>query len=707
MYAHKGTKRTRDKGQRGKMGTATPSLLDRILGRLTYLQKFFVMTFFYLMSLLIAIYIVYELQDSKMQFISQEIAGNQFINQVNILVNGIAQHETLVNRYVGGDAAVKEKIVVLQLQITNHFRRLFDSTTGYDGLVRKESFDDFQKDLENVSLVEIERNWNDYASKVFSSDFVQSTSIHQKTVDQLSNLIETVGYSSKLIYGNRPASFYYATILIHILPTGSNVLFLITDELTELFKKKDFSLAQKIPLIESLGRLNANLAYLKSAIEKTHYRETEASSNFIAQSTETYANYEKYIRELTALVSSKVILPNKPLLDPEIDNLISKVLNKNFSLKETTSAQLDLILRAHLQSAKKTLLWSVAAMVVSSVAALLIGYYIMRGISIPLKGLMHAAKTFSSGDMSIRIPVTNNDEASQLGAAFNQMADSFQAVIGQLQWAGIQLATSSTEIAAAAKQQETTVIEQESTTKEIAVTAKEIFSTAKDFAKTMSEVSSSAEQTSSLAASGKEGLSKMEDIMRQMVEASSTIASKLSILNEKASTITTVITTISKVADQTNLLSLNAAIEAEKAGEHGRSFAVIAREIRRLADQTANATLDIEKMVTEIVSAVSAGVMSVDKFSEEISCGVGQAVVVSGQLSKIIGQVQLQTSSFEAVNQGMQAQSVGAEQISQSIVQLSEAAQQTTASIRQFHKAIEQLNHAAQEMQTAVAKIKR
>ncbi len=176
-----------------------------------------------------------------------------------------------------------------------------------------------------------------------------------------------------------------------------------------------------------------------------------------------------------------------------------------------------------------------------------------------------------------------------------------------MQWAGTQLSSSTTEIAAAAKEQEVTIVEQEATTKQIAATANMISTTAKDFAMTMNNISTTAEQTSTLAALVKSGLGKMESVMRQMVEASANIAGKLAVLNEKAGGITTVITTITKVADQTNLLSLNAAIEAEKAGEHGRSFAVIAREIRRLADQTATATLDIKKMVNEMMSAVSAG----------------------------------------------------------------------------------------------------
>ena len=96
------------------------------------------------------------------------------------------------------------------------------------------------------------------------------------------------------------------------------------------------------------------------------------------------------------------------------------------------------------------------------------------------------------------------------------------------------------------------------------------------------------------------------------------------------------VTTITKVADQTNLLSINAAIEAEKAGEYGRGFLVVAREIRRLADQTAVATLDIENMVRQMQDAVSAGVMQMDKFADEVRSGVGQVGEINGQMGQII-----------------------------------------------------------------------
>ncbi len=278
-------------------------------------------------------------------------------------------------------------------------------------------------------------------------------------------------------------------------------------------------------------------------------------------------------------------------------------------------------------------------------------------------------------------------------------------LVGQVQQSGLQVNTSVNEIAATARQQQATATEIAATTTEIGATSKEISATSKELVKTMGEVSSVAEQSATLAGSGQVGLTRMEETMHQIMSAAGAINAKLAVLNEKAGNISQVVTTITKVADQTNLLSLNAAIEAEKAGEYGRGFAVVATEIRRLADQTAVATYDIEQMVKEMLSAVSAGVMGMDKFSDEVRRGVDEVRQVGAQLAQIIQHVQTMTPRFESVNEGMQAQATGAQQISEALMQLSEAAQQTVESLRQSSLAINQLNETARGLKAGVERI--
>jgi methyl-accepting chemotaxis protein WspA len=225
----------------------------------------------------------------------------------------------------------------------------------------------------------------------------------------------------------------------------------------------------------------------------------------------------------------------------------------------------------------------------------------------------------ANGDLTGQLMVyRDNDVISELAAGIQGMLDSLNNLVARIQQSGIQVTSSATEIAATAKQQEATVSEQAATTNEIRATVTQISATSKELVNTMHEVTDVAFKTAESANQGRSSLVRMEETMRNMMEATAAIGSKLAVLSEKAGNINTVVTTINKVSDQTNLLSLNAAIEAEKAGEYGVGFAVVATEIRRLADQTAVATWDIEQMVKEMQSAVSAGVMGMEKFSTEV-----------------------------------------------------------------------------------------
>ncbi|WP_425609314.1 methyl-accepting chemotaxis protein [Synoicihabitans lomoniglobus] len=331
---------------------------------------------------------------------------------------------------------------------------------------------------------------------------------------------------------------------------------------------------------------------------------------------------------------------------------------------------------------------------------------LVRAINQPLRTLLAVTEAMRQADFTQRAQLARNDEFRTLGDGFNRMADDLAALVGQVKNSVVQVNTSTTEISATAREQQATASEIAATTSEIGATSKEISATSKDLVRTMGEVSDVADQSAQLADSGQTGLAHMEETMHQVMEAAGGIKSKLAILNEKALNINQVVTTITKVADQTNLLSLNAAIEAEKAGEYGRGFAVVATEIRRLADQTAIATYDIEQMVKEMQSAVSAGVMGMDKFSEEVRRGMDDVQQVGGQLAQIIQQVQALAPRVEAVNEGMQAQSTGAEQISQALEQLSEAAQQTVDSLRQSGEAIDGLNTVSRDLRDGVSRFK-
>ena len=346
------------------------------------------------------------------------------------------------------------------------------------------------------------------------------------------------------------------------------------------------------------------------------------------------------------------------------------------------------------------------SLLVAVLAAGLCGLLLMRAIMAPMNRIVQILEIMRTGDLSGRLNLERKDEFGAVETGFNDMMAELTSLVSQAQRSSVQVTTSVTEIAATSKQQQATATETAATTTEIGATSREIAATSRDLVRTMTEVSTAADQASVAAGSGQQGLARMEETMHSVMGAADLVNAKLAILNEKAGNINQVVVTIVKVADQTNLLSLNAAIEAEKAGEYGRGFAVVATEVRRLADQTAVATYDIEQMVREIQSAVSAGVMGMDKFSEEVRRGMSEVQQVGEQLSQIIHQVQALAPRVLMVNEGMQAQATGAEQINHALVQLGDASSQTVESLRQASFAIDELSQVAVGLRGGVSRFK-
>ena len=334
----------------------------------------------------------------------------------------------------------------------------------------------------------------------------------------------------------------------------------------------------------------------------------------------------------------------------------------------------------------------------------LLAFRITRSITSPLEVALRIAQRVCAGDLTGQLEAHTKDEVGQLLAALGKMIESLTNLVGQVQDSGIQVTSSAIEIAANAKEQQKSASEIAATTTQIRVASSEISATSQKLVEAMAEVCAVAEQTATLAGLGQSGLSTMKEAMHKVLDAVRSINANLAALDEKAGNINQVVTTITKVADQTNLLSLNAAIEAEKAGENGRGFSVVATEIRRLADQTAVATCDIELMVKGIQSAASGCVMGMEKFSEQVDRGLQRVGQTGSQLSQIIQQVQALAPRFEAVNEGMQAQATGAEQISQALVQLSEATRQTVESLRHSNQSIDGLIHAADGLRSGVSR---
>lgn len=354
----------------------------------------------------------------------------------------------------------------------------------------------------------------------------------------------------------------------------------------------------------------------------------------------------------------------------------------------------------------RLLLGATVAIAVLTVVAAFLARWTETALMTSLQALWQGVDRLRSGvlDEPIRLPERN--ECTVLEESLNRLATELAELVEQLRKSGGDVLTVNTSLGAALGTGRQSLTEMESLATGLSASARRVLNTAAELSRTVHSVSLVADQTAMLTDSSRVALTRMGETMQSIHHAADGINNRLGILTEKATNISQVITTMAKVADQTNLLSLNAAIEAEKAGEYGRGFAVVATEIQRLADQTAIAAEDIEQMVREMQGAVTAGVMGMDKFAEEVRRGVGDVQKIGGQMDRILQQVQAITPQIETVNTTMHAQGESARQISESATKFGDFSRATTDAQRQAWSTVDSFEAAARHMQETAARFK-
>ncbi len=324
-------------------------------------------------------------------------------------------------------------------------------------------------------------------------------------------------------------------------------------------------------------------------------------------------------------------------------------------------------------------------------------------ITRPLRRCVEGLQALADRDLSRTFNLWAGGEPGAIARGLDRAIVNLRELIGKIQHTSVAIMASATEFTANSRQQQRLADEYRHSTNETAVTVTEISTTSHQLVQTMDDVQDQVDRTADLANLGRIGLNEMEHSINELSHLVESLGEQLAGMRQRAENVNLMVTTIIKVADETNLLSINAAIEAEKAGAHGRGFAVVAREIRRLADQTAVATLDIERTVAAMHQSLAAGCTQMDTVLEGVRRGVESVHRVSDHLTKIIESVHDLTPRFQQVHDGMTAQSQGAEQIREAMLRLSDNAQQALHSLQEFNRATGSLRESVQSLSQDVS----
>lgn len=300
---------------------------------------------------------------------------------------------------------------------------------------------------------------------------------------------------------------------------------------------------------------------------------------------------------------------------------------------------------------------------------------------------------------------TVRDESLLLLLTMDSMIGRLEEVSQRLNQASPAVADAVTQLREAVRNLEETVTGQAKTTAVVSSIADRISAANQASARAINSVTRIATASAASASDGQEYLTRIRDAMARLGEASNGLLETFGKVKDRTVEVDGVVTSITKIANRTNLISLNAAIEAEKSGDATSGFSVIAEEIQHLADQTGLAGQQIESLVREARAAVEIGTETLGRYTSQARSSQAAVEEVSGELKQVIDSVQLFGPEFQTVNEGMQAQSDASEDITQSVSNLNAAAKRTAGAMAQCESVVGHLELALAEVRSGIVSL--
>lgn len=325
-----------------------------------------------------------------------------------------------------------------------------------------------------------------------------------------------------------------------------------------------------------------------------------------------------------------------------------------------------------------------------------------RGLIDYMKNLAGAATQIAANNLTVQVEPKSDKDA--LGVAFKTMTNNLSNMIKELTDNATQLVSASTEIASSSEQMARGSSEQTSQTAQVSSAVEEMTATIVESSKNAGEASGMAREAASAATEGTKVVSQTIEGMNKIAKVVQDSANTIEALSKSSDQIGEIIGVIDDIADQTNLLALNAAIEAARAGEQGRGFAVVADEVRKLAERTTKATKEITDMIKGIQADTKGAVVSMEQGIHEVDGGRQLADKAGESLNAILGFSQRVQDMIQQIASAAEQQSVASEQIARNVESIANVTKENAVGIEQSASAAEQLNRQAEGLQLMVGK---
>lgn len=677
-----------------------------------------------------------EVNALSVAFAEKEMVGVQYMPPLRAVLHDLQRHRLLSEAVLNGDSSLSDKLAKSVADLNDHLNKLDTHDAAGSGAV-------------------LDSNWKEMRSKV--EKFLETSprlspqenrSAHDQIIKEMLAYLIQIGDHSNLVLDPELSSYYLMNIIIFQAPQ--------LRELMSQSRALGAAAAAGRRLTpqtrQDLQRHMALIEYLREGVDDSL---AKAASEVALKNTPESQQLVKDIQALQSRLSSAIppfIAAHQKLLVAPAGASPFKTAQQYITatdfapdtiaeIKSKVDPALGVLLKVRIAEQRVTLRQTLAVAFLGLLFVLALGTWIGRDITQPLLRLVNTADSIALGDLKAHVSGTGRrDELGHLAQSFKRMTESLNGkaviadqiaagnlrgintnenthsdkdvlghaltsmqqnlreMLSDMREASNILSSASSEIVASTSQLTASSEETATAVSETSATVEEVRQTAHLSNLKAKQVADSAHHAAESASTGKQATDASSEGMERIRTQMDSIASSMVRLSEQSQAIGQIITTVDDLTQQSNLLAVNAAIEAAKAGEHGKGFAVVAHEVKSLAEQSRQATLQVRTLLNDIQKATSVAVMATEQGAKAVEVGVRQAVLAGEAIEKLSGSVDLSAQSASQISASSQEQLIGMDQVALAMESVRQASFHNVESAQQLQTSARSLSDLSQRL---------
>jgi len=663
-----------------------------LMSQLSYPKKIAVISVLFLVPLVVVSVLLVGELNHKIELTEKEHRGLEYIKTLRQLYQHLPQHRGMTNGYLNGAIEFKEKILTKRQAIRSDIAAIDQIDKRYGAEFSSSSY-----------WAGIKLDWQALEARAFDGEANDIFAAHTALIAKLYGLFGKVSNGSGLVLDPNINTSFVMDVIVYRIPLITESLGQLRGLGTGVVAAGDVPLKQRIKLGMLLGDLTSNAASAKDSLDIS----MKVNEGWRGRFESKIAVLNRDVNHFSSMIQLDILESEFIDLTPEtIFTTGSKTISTVYNLYDELFPALGGLFDdriAELAGVRNTVM-ALIVLTVLVVLYLLVGFYLV--IVNTVQALDSSMSKIAAGDLTVKVDSGTKDELSNVGSSLNKMVSHLHGLMLTLGEHSSLLASASTQLSATTEGSQSGAMAQQQQADQIATAMSEMVVSINEVAANARTASADANDADREANDGgmviRQTITSIERLAAEVNEA----AEEVHKLEQNSIDIGSVLDVIRSIADQTNLLALNAAIEAARAGEHGRGFAVVADEVRTLAGRTQESTAQIQEMVERLQANTKKSVSVMELNKNNADKMATDAANASSSINKIMTKVAQIMDKTNQVASASEGQVLVAKQVDSSVDEVSDAAHSSVAAAGEIAIASEELARLATELQGIVSHFK-